>query len=196
MPRGRPRQFDEEAALTAAMLTFWEKGVSATTLDDLEAAMEMTRPSIYLAFGDKEALYRRALARFCGQLDQGVDQTLEGPSRLRPALVAFFDGAIEVYTSTQPSMGCLMVCTAPAEALSRPDVGADLADLFERLDRALERRLRRAIDDGELPQETSAGLTAQLLQATLQSVALRARAGTPKHQLQKLARHAVERLTS
>ena len=61
MPRGRPRQFDEDAALSAALLQFWEKGLAATSLDELEDAMGMRRPSIYGAFGDKEALYRRAL---------------------------------------------------------------------------------------------------------------------------------------
>ena len=69
MPRGRPRQFDEDAALTGAMMVFWEKGLAATSLDDLAQAMGMNRPSIYNAFGNKDAIYRTALARFCGQLD-------------------------------------------------------------------------------------------------------------------------------
>ncbi|MEM7413547.1 MAG: TetR/AcrR family transcriptional regulator [Myxococcota bacterium] len=195
MPRGRPRQFDEDTALTAAMHLFWEKGLSATSLDDLEAAMGMKRPSIYLAFGDKEALYRTALERFCGQLTAGVDEVLEGSQPLRPALVAFYDRAIDVYTATEPSMGCLMVCTAPAEALVRPEVGSDLAALLARLDRAFARRLRRAMEERELPPDIAPELTAQLLQATLQTVALRARAGASKRSLRKLTRHAVERLT-
>ncbi len=191
MPRGRPRQFDEDAALGAAMQLFWEKGLSATSLDDLESAMGMRRPSIYLAFGDKEALYRKALARFCGQLDLGVAETLGASRELRPGLVAFFDRAIDVYTASDPSMGCLMICTAPAEALTRADVGADLSQLIARLDRAFTRRLRKAIEDGELSADCVPDLTAKLLQATLQSIALRARAGASRSSLRKLARHAV-----
>lgn len=194
MPRGRPRKFDEDAALTAAMMLFWQKGLSATTLDDLESAMGMKRPSIYLAFGDKEALYRSALARFCGQLDAGIEETLRPSLPLREGLIAFFDRAIDVYTATEPSLGCLMVCTAPAEALLRPDVGADLAGLLARLDRAFGRRLRRAVEQGELDAESSPDLTAKLLQATLQTLALRARAGASRAVLRKLSRHAVERL--
>ena len=194
MPRGRPRQFDEDAALAAAMQLFWEKGLSATSLDDLESAMGMRRPSIYLAFGDKEALYRKALARFCGQLDVGVDETLGAAVALRPGLIAFYDRAIDVYTATDPSMGCLMVCTAPAEALTRADVGADLAHLIARLDRAFASRLRRAVEEGELTGDATPDLTAKLLQATLQTIALRARTGASKGALRKLARHAVTSL--
>ena len=75
-PRGRPRKFDPEVAIQKAMLVFWQRGLSATSLDDLSIAMEMNRPSIYNAFGNKEAIYRLALAQFCGQLDLGIEQVL------------------------------------------------------------------------------------------------------------------------
>ena len=78
MPRGRPRKYDEDQALSGAMLLFWERGFSATSLDDLSKAMGMNRPSIYNAFGDKEAIYAKALARFCEQLDQGIEETRTG----------------------------------------------------------------------------------------------------------------------
>ena len=71
MPSGRPRLFDEDEALTGAMLQFWEKGLSATSLDDLAEAMNMNRPSIYNAFGKKDDIYRKTLARFRTQLDDG-----------------------------------------------------------------------------------------------------------------------------
>ena len=194
MARGRPRKFDEDAALTAAMVTFWEKGLAATSLDDLAGAMGMNRPSIYAAFGNKEAIYRRSLARFCGQLDQAVATTLEGAPALRPGLVAFFDQAIEVYCSGEPAMGCLMICTAPVEALSHPQVGDDLTALIHRLDDAFARRLRRAIREGEVDVDLPVRPTAQLLQGTLHTIALRARSGAPRTSLRKMGRHAAATL--
>ena len=74
--RGRPREFDDEAALDRAMRVFWEKGYQAASLTDLTRVMRINRPSLYAAFGNKEALFRRVLGRY-----------LEGPAAsLRRAL--------------------------------------------------------------------------------------------------------------
>lgn len=196
MPRGRPRKFNEDTVLTAAMLLFWEKGLSATSLDDLALAMDMTRPSIYNAFGNKEAIYRVALARFCGQLDVGLQETLEGPQAIKPALVAFFDQAIDVYCGNNPPMGCLMICTAPVEALSHPEVGEDLKALIQRLDNSFVQRIKRAKKEGELSADVEPKLAGKMLQATLHSLALRARSGEPKSELRKLVGYAVTKITS
>ncbi len=194
MARGRPRQFDEDEALTGAMLLFWEKGLSATSLDDLAIAMNMNRPSIYNAFGNKDAIYRKSLARFCGQLDKGMQETLDASTSVDVGLNAFFEQAIEVYCGSNPQMGCLMICTAPSEAVSNPEVGKDLKDLISRLDVGLSQRLARAQRNGEISVDLQPKLTAKLLQATLQTIALRARTGEPKASLRKLARYAVKTL--
>lgn len=194
MARGRPRQFDEDEALTGAMLLFWEKGLSATSLDDLAIVMNMNRPSIYNAFGNKDAIYRKSLARFCGQLDKGMQETLDASTSVDVGLNAFFEQAIEVYCGSNPQMGCLMICTAPSEAVSNPEVGKDLRDLISRLDVGLSQRLARAQRNGEISVDLQPKLTAKLLQATLQTIALRARTGEPKASLRKLARYAVKTL--
>ena len=196
MPRGRPRQFDEDAALMAAMQLFWRQGLAATSLDDLAGAMAMNRPSIYNAFGDKEAIYRRALTRFCAQMDQGLATTLGESNDLRSGLLAFFDEAIEVYCSGEQALGCLMICTAPTEAITRTDVGDDLRGLIGRLDRTLAYYLKAARDRSELSDQVDVKLAAKLLQATLQSLALRARAGESRRSLKALARYAVATITS
>ena len=195
MARGRPRTFDEDAALNAAVQVFWHKGLAATSLDDLAAAMQMNRPSIYNAFGNKDTIYRKALERFCGQLDAGMAETLGADSSLQAGLMAFFGRAIAVYSGTRPAMGCLMICTAPSAALSHPEVGADLRGLIARLDLGFTRRLQRAQQEGELPPHAQPALTAKLLQATLHTLALRARAGASKRELKALARYAVTSLT-
>ena len=194
MARGRPRKFDEDEALNGAMLLFWEKGLSATSLDDLTHAMRMNRPSIYNAFGNKDEIYRKVLERFCGQLDEGMAQTLDAIPHVREGLQAFFERAIGVYCGTNPSMGCLMVCTAPSEAFSHPQVGEDLRGLIQRLDNGFVTRLKKAQEEGELDRKVDVALTASLLQATLQTIALRARAGASKKSLQQISVYAVERL--
>ena len=194
MPRGRPRKFDEDTALHGAMMLFWRQGLAATSLDDLSQAMGMNRPSIYNAFGNKDEIYRRALARFCGQLDQGVEETLEAIPDLRQGLYAFYDRALEVYCGADLAMGCLMVCTAPSEAFTHPGVGEDLRALIERLDARFCQRLKRAKAEKALAKDIDVELTASLLQATLQTIALRARAGARKKELRLIAKYAVDRL--
>jgi AcrR family transcriptional regulator len=195
MARGRPRKFDEDQALTGAMLTFWEKGLSATSLDDLADAMNMNRPSIYNSFGNKDDIYRKALARFCGQLDEGFRNTIDQSQDTRTGLIDFFNQAIDVYCGNSPALGCFMICTAPAESLSHPQVGHDLRELINRLDEGLTRRLETAKKEGEIADHIEPHLAAKLLQATLQTLAIRARSGESKRSLRKLARYAVDTLT-
>lgn len=189
--RGRPRKFDPDTALHKAMLVFWQRGLSATSLDDLAFAMGMNRPSIYNAFGNKESLYRLALAQFCGQLDLGIEQALKVEPDLRKGLVKFYDQALDVYCGAKPALGCLMICTAPADAIAHPEVRNDLKALMARVDDQLARRITDAIRNGDFPASGDPKLVAKLIQGVLHSLAIRARAGESKSSLKKMTRYAV-----
>ena len=192
--RGRPRKFDIETALEQAMMLFWQKGFSATSLDDLGEAMGMNRPSIYNAFGNKESIYQQSLANFCGRLDEGIRLCLSEQPNLRLGLNLFFSEALDIYCATTPSMGCLMICTAPAEALNDEKVKTALADLLKRVDKAFEKSISQAIKMDQLSDDSNPRLLAMQMQATLHSIALRARAGESKASLNKYAAFAVSQL--
>jgi TetR/AcrR family transcriptional repressor of nem operon len=66
-PAGRPREFDEDVALDAAMEAFWHHGYAGTSMANLEKATGLGKGSIYKAFGDKHALFLRALTRYLEQ---------------------------------------------------------------------------------------------------------------------------------
>ncbi|MFT4564688.1 MAG: AcrR family transcriptional regulator [Gammaproteobacteria bacterium] len=190
-PRGRPRKFDPDIALNKAMLVFWQRGLSATSLDDLSLAMEMNRPSIYNAFGNKEAIYRAAFAQFGRQMEGGFEQTINAESDLRKGLVKFYDQAIGLYCSGDVALGCLVMCTAPVETSIHPEVRGDLKTLIELIDKKLERRINEAVKHGDFPADSDVKLTAKLIQGVLHSLAIRARAQESQSNLKKIARFAV-----
>jgi len=187
-PPGRPRLFDEDAALERALELFWERGLAATSLDDLAAAMGMRRPSLANAFGDKQALYRLALARFAERARAGAAAAFAEPE-LAAALERFYLAALDLYCAREPAAGCMVVCTAPAAALVHPEVCADLLAVVRDLDAALARRFAQA-------EDAEPAISAKLAQAVLHTLAIRARAGESKASLRRLARAAANRLGS
>ena len=191
---GRPKQFDRTEALNKAAQVFWRQGYSATSMDDLGKAMGLNRPSIYNTFGNKEALYRQSLAMFCGQLDSGIEFCLNNNADLRRGLLEFFEQALDVYCASEPGLGCLMVCTAPSEAINSEAVKNDLTSLIKRVDRAFEENLKRARTSGQLEEHCDIKMLAMHLQASLHTIALRARAGESKRSLKKYIDFALGQL--
>jgi TetR/AcrR family transcriptional regulator, copper-responsive repressor len=173
------------------MTVFWEQGLASTSLDDLALAMGMNRPSIYNAFGNKEQIYRLALQNFAAQLDEALHTALQTPAGLQAGLMMFYEQALDLYCGHTPPLGCLVMCTAPAAAVTHPQIKEDLAQLLARVDDQLHTAIKRAIANGELVQVGDARSAAKLLQGLLHTLALRARAGESKISLVKLAKYGV-----
>ncbi len=192
--RGRPRKFDVDEALGHALLVFWTRGFAGTSLDELADAMDMKRPSIYNAFGDKESLYRAAIEAFQAQLNAGL-ASLRPKDDLRGSLNQFFTRALDVYTGGDTPLGCFIFCTAPAEAIAHPQVRTDILNITNAMDKSLRRFFEDAQAAGNLPAQTDPLVAAQLTQATLHSLALRSRAGQSRSTLNRLARGAVEMIS-
>lgn len=189
--RGRPRLFDTDAALDAATALFWTQGLSATSLDQLAAAMNMKRPSLNNAFGDKEAVYRLTLQRFVAHLTGEVSAILASQPRLERALADFFGSALDVYYAAEPPHGCFVMCTAPTEAVAHPHVRDLLKGVIDELDALLAARFERAKADGEFPHDADHRAAARMTQAVLHSLAIRARAGASRASVRAMAKHAV-----
>lgn len=186
--RGRPRAFDERTALAAVLDTFWTKGFSATSLDDLAAATGLARPSLYAAFGDKRGMYLAALAQLEAELRDVLASCLSPERPLRDGLIAFFEASTTLYVSGPHPRGCLVVCTAPAEAVEDPAVRDALARVLAMLDAAFAARFAME------PDGPDADTRAMLASAILHSLAIRARAGQGPGKLEQLARAGVDAL--
>src|SRR5260370_23346247 len=105
---GRPRAFDIDKALDRALRMFWEKGYEGTSLADLTEAMGINRPSLYAAFGNKEALFRKALDRYTSGPAAYVSEALDKPTA-RGVVERLLGGAADLLTNPRNPRGCLMV---------------------------------------------------------------------------------------
>ncbi|MEQ8660037.1 MAG: TetR/AcrR family transcriptional regulator [Gammaproteobacteria bacterium] len=193
-PRGRPRQFDPDTVLDQAVGAFSARGFSATSLDDLARATGLNRPSLYNAFGDKEALYLQALEHFVARLRTTLATAVVAEADLATALTNLYRGALDAYFAECPAPGCFVFCTAPVEALAHPAVRELTRALIDELDRLLGDQFSAAQAAGQLPPGQDPALTAKLAQAALHTLAIRARAGESRASLQRFAEHTVRLL--
>src|ERR1700759_5397035 len=104
-PLGRPRSFDELEALERATQVFWSKGYDGVTIDDLVAAMGVGRPSLYSVFGDKRAIFLRALKGYAAAKGDRAAKALLAPPALRNALRRFLRHAVESATEKGSAPG-------------------------------------------------------------------------------------------
>lgn len=191
--RGRPRAYDPTEALKAARDVFWLKGYAATSLDDIVGATGMNRPSLYAAFGDKEAIYLAALKMQGELLVNAVAGACQLDMKLKPFLDLFFERCIESYLAgAQGARGCFLVGTALTESLMREDVGEVVRSAFGRCEDALEQRFRRAKKDGDLPKTADARAIAMLMSSTMHEMAMLARAGAKRDMLEQRANMAIK----
>ena len=173
------------------LTTFWDRGYAATSLDQLALAAGLNRPSLYAAFGDKKAMYRAALAAFSERTHCEVSAALQGPT-LVTALRRFYRGAIDIYVSgDEGQRGCLYVCTAAVEAVQHVEIRGDLLEVLRVIDAALAARIAAAQAAGEIARNRDAEDLGRLAAAVLHSIAIRARAGASRRQLEGMARLAV-----
>jgi AcrR family transcriptional regulator len=196
-PRGRPRAYDPDTALTRVMETFWNAGYAGTSLDDLAAATGMNRPSLYAAFGDKRALYLKALQHYWRMSAAEMGEVLTENRPARDALNEFYNRAIAIYCRVEGRpAGCFSISTAPAAAAEDDEIRAALGESVRRLDRRLQSLLRAAQTRGEIAPSADPAALAMLGTATLHTIAIRARAGDSADDLERIARQAVAAICS
>jgi AcrR family transcriptional regulator len=183
--KGRPREFDPDEALTAALRVFWSKGYEGASLTELTEAMGITRPSLYAAFGNKEALFRKALDLYEREKLSYVGEALKAPTA-REVADRLLRGALANHTSECEPKGCLRVISSVACGVEAESIREEVIARRASSHRALIDRFERAKAEGDLPAHVDVqGLTAHLT-ALLQGLALQAGAGAGREQLQAL----------
>ncbi len=133
--RGRPRAYDPGVALERATDAFWDAGFCGTSLDDLSSRTGMNRPSLYAAFGDKQALYLKTLDGYCASRRALIAAALGSGRPLRDTLRAIYQRMLDLFLEgDRGARGCYIVGTAATEAVANPEVREMLAGSVRDMD--------------------------------------------------------------
>jgi AcrR family transcriptional regulator len=180
---GRPREFDRGVALEAAMLAFWRKGFAATSMNDLCEAMGVRSPSLYAAFGSKEALYLEAIERYVEVFGPPVWDKLAEGATARAAVETLLLAATESLpaSATIPG-GCMVTLAAVSD-----EWPAGIAEVVRKIRvdmlAMLRSRLEAGVANGELPPTTDVAALCRFYLSVYQGMAVQARDGAAAAEL-------------
>ena len=190
MPIGRPRAFDIDEALDRALKVFWRKGYEGATLPDLTRAMGINRPSLYAAFGNKEALFRKAIDRYIAGPACHVGEALKEPTA-RAVVERLLRGGIDLITDSRNPCGCFMVQSALACGDTADSIRRELVKRRAEGEAALRERFERALSDGDLPPSTDPADLARYVATLMHGMAVQAAGGAARDELLRVAEMAI-----
>ncbi|MEM6455822.1 MAG: TetR/AcrR family transcriptional regulator [Acidobacteriota bacterium] len=179
--RGRPKAFDREQALDAALHVFWQQGYGATAIGDLTEAMGIGRQSLYDTYGDKHALYLEALRRYTEMRLDAMRQTFEQPGSPVAHLRTFF--AMWKEEAMSCNSGCMMVNSSTEVGHVDDAVARLIEKKMHRLEGLLQELLERARQAGELNDAVSPRALARLILGAAHGLAARAHLGLDEEEI-------------
>ncbi len=190
--RGRPRVFDRQAALAKATHLFWEKGFHATSISDLTQAMEIGSPSLYAAFGSKEALYVEALDYYRDTYQGFVWDGFFSAGTAREAIKRYLmDSAAALSGSVLKTPRGCMVTLSSVGSEGYPELGEIVRSGRAGTLRLLEERLDRAMKEKEIPQMLDVHSLARFVQAVQSGMAVLSKDGASRRDLDAVAEAAI-----
>ncbi|AKQ16014.1 TetR family transcriptional regulator [Pseudomonas aeruginosa] len=189
--RGRPCGFDREQALRRALDVFWEAGYEGATMAALKEAMGgICAPSMYAAYGSKEALFRSAVELYLSQECQLSKGAFALPTA-RESIAALLESAAVSYTTEGKPRGCLVDLSTTNFSPANKGVEDYLRDHRRRAARLLRERFARGVADGDVPAGADLDALTSFYSSVLQGLSIQARDGASCQQLLAIGRCAM-----
>ena len=191
MAIGRPRTFCTEQALDRAMQVFWRKGYEGATIADLTKAIGINPPSLYAAFGSKEALFRKALTRYADKRDEVLREALSKP-KARDGIASLLRTTADFLTEKCNPACCLLVQGVSAVGGHAECIRDEMNRKRAEGEKAIRQRLKRAKDEGELPKTANPVALARYFATVTEGMAVQATSGASRAELRKVAETAMK----
>lgn len=188
---GRPREFDTDEALNRAMYVFWRKGYLGTSLSDLTEAMGINRPSLYAAFGNKESLFRKVLARYADGPSAYLREALKEPTA-RQVAERMMHGVVDLGTNPHNPPGCLWVhgtlsCGDPADPIRQ-----ELSARRKSSEASVRKRFEQAILEGDLSADCDPAALARFVVTVNCGISVLAATGATRTELLRVVETALQ----
>lgn len=188
--RGRPRSFDREVALEKVMKVFWEKGYECAQINDFTAAIGITPPSFYAAFGSKEQAFREAVDHYKATIGGAPLNALDEAATLKQGIRAMLESHADKVCAC-PSGGCMVSVSSIQCKPENKAVKEFLKAIRQSASERIYTRCERALREGDLPQGTDLDQLTEFYHAMLQSVAYEARDGGTRATVQNIIEMAM-----
>jgi len=183
LPPGRPRAFDPDEALDAALRVFWEKGYEGTSLADLTAAMGINKPSLYATFGDKAALFRKVVDHYVRQQSGLWNDAFRLPTA-KGSIARILTSVADALTNGRNPHGCLLVQAALSCGEDADCIKEELAGKRAESETLMRTRLLRSQAEGEIPRNVDAAALSRFFSTILRGMSVEASGGATRAQLQ------------
>lgn len=189
---GRPRSFDKEEALKKAMHVFWEKGYEGTSMADLIESIGMKAPSLYAAFGNKDAIFKEVVQKYLPIVVNGQLATLNNTSDIVEAVENTLKECVRLFTSPDNPHTCLIMTAAINASPEHQDHVVSLRAMREDYRNAWVQRFERAEQERQLRGQLSPQQLADFYVTLIQGMSLRAKDGANKQDLTRTAEIALQ----
>jgi AcrR family transcriptional regulator len=180
--RGRPLAFNQDEVLDKALKVFWSRGYEGASMAELTEALGINKPSIYAAFGNKEALFRKALARYRVGPVAFVGEAMKAPTA-RQAVENLLAKAVDFFSDKSQPKGCMIVQGALTCGESALTIQQELIAYRGSFEATLTERLDLAKKQGDLPSDVNSKQLAKYIATIHQGMSVQATSGATREEL-------------
>jgi AcrR family transcriptional regulator len=190
-PRGRPLAFNQDEALDKALRVFWVRGYEGASMAELTEALGVNKPSIYAAFGNKEELFRKALARYTTGPVAFVGEAMKEPTA-RQAIEKFLMQAVDFFSDKSTPNGCMIVQAALTGGQGSSAIQQELIGYRKSIEASFNERFELAKSQGDLPQHVNTKQLAKYIATIHQGMSVQATSGATKEELKAIVEMALK----